>query len=172
MTLTQITHYGINPALTFLAQFNPAFDSKAARHNLLAIGLQESRFQYRRQIGFGPAMGFWQFERGGGVAGVMHHPATKGYAELLCKQSQVAFTRADIWKAIEHDDVLAAGIARLLLWSDPFPLPERDEKDYAWEYYFRNWRPGKPHPQTWDDFYQQAGDFVYSTPAQNASSRL
>lgn len=41
-----------------------------AKVMLLAIGLQESRFEHRRQIK-GPARGFWQFEAGGGTAGVL-----------------------------------------------------------------------------------------------------
>lgn len=47
-------------------------DSAAARCQMLAIGLQESRLQHRRQNG-GPARGFWQFEKGGGVKGILFH---------------------------------------------------------------------------------------------------
>src|SRR3546814_6857126 len=49
---------------------------------LLAIGLQESRFLHRAQIG-GPARGYWQFERGG-VHGVLSHHASKAEAGKLC----------------------------------------------------------------------------------------
>lgn len=53
----------LDPALKLL----PSMDSVRARMMLLAIGLQESRFEHRRQLGNGPARGFWQFESGGGV---------------------------------------------------------------------------------------------------------
>jgi hypothetical protein len=49
------------------------FASNEAIVMLLAIGLQESRFQHREQIG-GPAVSFWQAEKSGGmVRGVLNH---------------------------------------------------------------------------------------------------
>ena len=54
----------VNPIPDILdpaAKLLPGMDSAKARVMLLAIGLQESRFEHRRQIG-GPARGFWQFE--------------------------------------------------------------------------------------------------------------
>jgi len=54
-----------------------------------------------------------------------------------------------IWGALETDDVFACGVARLLLWTDPRKLPAADDEDGAWEYYLRNWRPGKPHRDRW-----------------------
>lgn len=61
--LGQILAEAIEPAFALL----PAkIDSSAARCQILAIGLHESRFLHRRQIG-GPARGLQQFEQGGGV---------------------------------------------------------------------------------------------------------
>ncbi len=34
--------------------------------------------------------------------------------------------------------------ARLLLWTDAKPLPAIGDEQGAWDYYLRNWRPGKP----------------------------
>ena len=70
MTLEQVMRDAVRPALALLPA---AMNTPQARCMLLAIGLQESRFVHRRQIG-GPARGFWQFERGtrtsrGGVWG-------------------------------------------------------------------------------------------------------
>lgn len=48
----------------------------------------------------------------------------------------------DVWNAIEHDDVLAAGLARLLLYTDPARLPELGKESAAWDLYLRTWRPG------------------------------
>ncbi len=139
MDLKTITETAITPALALL----PAtMDTPAARVMLLAIGLQEGRFMHRRQIG-GPARGFWQFEKGtrasrGGVWGVFLHAASRDHLATLCK------------------DVLAAGVARLLLWTDPKALPPVGDADAGWALYLRTWRPGKPHPQTWPDLYRQA----------------
>lgn len=158
--LDAIVHKAINPALALL----PAkMDSDAARVMLLAIGLQESRFLHRFQkvtgdpYAKGPARGFWQFERGGGVAGVCNHFATKELARDLCKAQGVPFDASLIHARLEFDDVLAAGFARLLLWADSKPLPGVDAShEDAWNCYIRSWRPGKPHRQTWDEFHHQA----------------
>jgi len=162
MTLDEITRSAINPVLQLLP---PAMDSHEARVMLLAIGLQESRFAHRRQIvgdkPVGPAKSFWQGERGGGmVRGVRTHAATQQHAHVLYRLRGVQPLDTAIWNAIEHDDVLAAGLARLLLWSDPFRLPGLGNAAGAWELYTRTWRPGKPHPATWPRFYMQALEYV------------
>ncbi len=52
--------------------------------------------------------------------------------------------------------MLAAAFARLLLLTDAKPLPQIGDVQGAWAYYVRNWRPGKPHPDTWPGLYKQA----------------
>lgn len=126
---------------------------------LLAIGLQESRFQHREQIG-GPAVSFWQFERAGGVRGVLKHASTRRYATALCVLRSVADTDAAVYAAMREDDWLGCAMARLLLFTDPAPLPEIGDASGAWRYYERNWRPGKPHPSSWPALYQRAVDAV------------
>ena len=66
MTLPYLLRYTLPSAFALLP---PAMDTPDARVLLLAIGLQESKFSHRLQIG-GPARGYWQFEQGGGVRGV------------------------------------------------------------------------------------------------------
>ena len=157
MTLDTIVADAITPALALL----PAgMDTPGARVMLLAIGLQESRFVHRRQIG-GPARGFWQFEKGtrasrGGVWGVYLHAASKDHVTALCKARSVARDPDAIYAALEYDDVLAAGVARLLLWTDPKALPAVGDADAGWSLYLRTWRPGKPKPDSWPPLYRQA----------------
>lgn len=171
LSLSEITERGIDPALQILP---PKMDSSEARVMLLTIGLQESRFQARRQVivvnrhgrqqlvAEGPAKSFWMGERGGGmVHGVRVHPATRQYAARLYAVRGVAPRDAAIWNAIERDDVLAAGLARLLLFSDPYKLPGLGHTQLAWELYCqRTWKPGLPRRDTWDGYYQRALDFV------------
>ena len=114
---------------------------------MLSIGLQESRFVHRYQVlntpGVkGPARGFWQFESGGGVKGVMTHAASKEHLQKVCRQLGVPFERQAIWLSLEHNDNLAVVCARLLLYTDPKPLPLVQDIDGMWDYYLRNWRPG------------------------------
>lgn len=157
MNLSEIMKSGIEPALALL----PAkMDTPGAKVMLLSIGLQESRFQYRRQVG-GPARSFWQFEEGtqksrGGVWGVYLHPASSALLMKLCTARGISFKPDAIYSAIENDDVLAAGIARLMLFTDPKPIPAPTDSAGGWATYLRIWRPGKPHPETWDALHDQA----------------
>jgi len=158
MDLAQVIAKILNPGLALLPM---AMDTVPARVMLLAIGLQESRFEHRYQVlnggGKGPARGLWQFERGGGVKGVMTHHTTTGHAHRLCAERGVAWDAAAIWAKLEFDDLLACGFARLLLYSDPKPMPPVWDVDAAWDLYAkRTWRPGKPHRDTWDGYHLQA----------------
>jgi hypothetical protein len=157
VTLDQVILEILNPALGHLPL---AMDTPRARCMLLAIGLQESRFLYRWQVlnggGKGPARSFWQFERRGGVAGVLRHPATTGLIHRICAERDVPFNELSVWTRMETDDILGAVMARLLLWTDPKPLPVLGDEFGAWAYYLRNWRPGKPHAGTWPANHEAA----------------
>lgn len=127
----------------------PKLDSAKARVMLAAIGLQESRFEHRRQLvgspprPVGPAKSYWQGEQGGGmVQGVRVHKATRDMAAEVYRARGVQADNLAIWNAIEYDDVLAAALARLLLYSDPYTLPEVGDAEGAWKLYLRTWRPG------------------------------
>ena len=149
----------VGQALKLLPQ---RMTSKEALVMLYAIGLQESRFQHRFQIvqgkpgAKGPARGYWQFERGGGCAGVIRHNSQRYWIHTICEDRGVPVTQRDLWNAIEKDDVLAAVAARLLLFTDPKKLPALGDKDGAWKLYIRTWRPGKPHLKTWNACYEAA----------------
>ncbi|MDU4255783.1 hypothetical protein [Pseudomonas sp.] len=124
MDLREVRRSIIEPALLLL----PAkMESPQAIVMLLAIGLQESRFTYRRQMGNGPAKSFWQAEQGGGMVTGLLRYRVDSVRDL---------------NAIEHDDILAAGLARLLLYTDPARLPALGDESGAWDLYLRTWRPG------------------------------
>ena len=158
MILGEVITGILNPALRLL----PArLDSDEARMMLLAIGQQESRFKFRRQLGDGPARGFWQFEKGtrasrGGVWGVYLHESSNYLLQGVCEARGCIFDPASIWTRLEVDDILACCVARLLLLTNPKPLPDPDDSSGAWDYYLNTWRPGKPHHQTWDAFHDAA----------------
>lgn len=146
----------LEPALKLLP---PKMDSREARAQIIAICLQESRLEHRRQIG-GPARGYAQFEQGGGVRGVLTHPASKPHIEAVCAALDYEPEPEVCYIAIEHNDVLAAAFARLLLWTLPDPLPAANEVEGSWRQYLRAWNPGKPHPATWPRFYSQAWSII------------
>lgn len=122
---------------------------------LLAIANQESRFQHRKQVG-GPARGLWQFELGGGVAGVMAHRATAGHVSRVLEELLYPRLPGAVYDALSHNDTLACVFARLLLWTLPGALPGPDDPEAGWKQYISGWRPGKPHRGTWDAFYRDA----------------
>jgi hypothetical protein len=130
-------------------------DSPEARAMLVAIGYQESRFEHRRQVS-GPARGFWQFEHGGGVRGVLTHTASKQYIQDVLSIMEYNFSPDTSYAAIEHHDILAVCYARLLLWTLPDPLPKQGEYDESWDQYMAAWRAGRPHRATWNAFYDRA----------------
>lgn len=129
--------------------------SRESKALLLTIGMQESRFIHRRQVG-GPARGFWQFEQGGGVYGVLNHPATKPIIRGVLEQLQYDYLTETSYEAIADNDILACAYARLLLYTVPERLPGANQQAEGWRQYLSAWRPGKPQPLTWEPFYQQA----------------
>lgn len=158
----------VEPSLEFLATVGERnFNTNEARRMLIAIAWQESRITHRRQVG-GPAKGFWQFEQGGGVHGVRTHQTSKWIAAKVLDQLSIPNRFDLIYDAIEHNDMLACCFARLLLYTDPKPLPMgwsgAKNEERAWQYYIRNWRPGKPHRDTWNESWRIA---VEATDAEN-----
>jgi hypothetical protein len=131
----------------------PVRDS--ARVIVTAIAGQESGWAARKQVG-GPAHGYWQFERGGGVAGLFGHSATKVKLGTVCASLDILYDIDTVYEAMTWNDTLACAMGRLLLYSDPAPLPAVGDKEGAWQYYLRNWRPGMPHRASWDGRYDQS----------------
>jgi hypothetical protein len=139
----------IVPGLTLLASMGGPANTPAARRMLLAIAQQEGGPTFaRHQVG-GPAHGPWQFEKGGGVHGVMYHPATTDLARSLVKACALPWDANMIYQALPKMDILACGLARLLLWTDSHPLPA--DETTGWRTYIDCWRPGKPHSKSWPE---------------------
>lgn len=140
----------------------PAMDTPAARAMLLAIGLQESKFLHRRQENYGPARGFWQFEKAG-IRGVAKHLASREHLETalrILRYEQLIGQTAGLHYAIEDNDVLACVFARLLLRTVPARLPDRSDDGAGYAQYLAGWNPGRPRPATWKAFYSEAWDRV------------
>lgn len=144
-----------------LALLPATMHSDKARAMLVAIALQESRFEEREQLG-GPARGFWQFEREGGVAGVLAHPSTAAHARRVCNVLRYPPRVESCYAALRDNDVLACCFARLLLWTLADALPDRDDGPRGWQLYLAAWRPGKPHPQSWEAHFARAWALVAS----------
>lgn len=160
MTPAEFVATVLDPGLAWCAKLPgwkiPSDDR--ARVLLTAISGQEANWTARIQGGIGPARGLFQFERGGGVAGVLNDDATGLLAEQACRVSNVPINSIAVWQALAlpaHDN-LAVAFARLLLWSDVAPLPQVGDEKGAYAYYLRLWRPGAPDSARWIVRYPQA----------------
>ena len=141
----------VKPVLRWM-EVHGVRDSPNAHRMLLSIQGQETDFRARLQSG-GPARGLWQFERLG-VLGVYQHPTAGPILRAVADELLIERTIPAIHDAIHHQDHLACALARLLLWTDPKPLPSL--MGDGWAYYLRNWRPGKPHPDAWASNWNRA----------------
>jgi hypothetical protein len=152
----------IDGGLAFVAGLGGPQPSDNARRLMLCIALQESgpglnaRYQNSPATTPGPARGWWQFEQGGGVAGVLQHAASRTMAAEACSRVTVVPQPAAVWRAIEGNDTLSCAFARLLMWTDPPALPTTE--DSGWDFYMRLWRPGKPHRAAWGPNWHTAND--------------
>jgi hypothetical protein len=135
----------------------PEMNSKLATRELLAIAIQESKAEYRYQIG-GPALGFWQFEKIG-VKGVLFHTATRVEAfKVVSQLNYKTVNEYQVHKLLENNDILAACFARLYLWQHKDPLPTTEAE--GWNQYVETWRPGKPHLRTWPAAWAMATNIL------------
>lgn len=159
--IDHIQRFTIPAAYSLLPE---AMQSDKATALLLAIGLQESDgFSARRQYQRGAGHGFWQFELRG-VRGVLLHERSREVANDVVDALRYRLTTrhtdarqaVEVYDAVTHNDTLACCWARLLLWTLPMPLPGPGDADLAWGQYLAAWRPGKPHPETWDHYYAEA----------------
>lgn len=154
----QAFHLVYSPAMSLLPARMTSAESKAM---LIAIGLQESRFEHRRQLPGGAARGFFQFEAQGGIKGVLeNHHATRPLIRSVLDALKYDYSVLTSYLAVEHNDTLAICYARLLLYTVAQPLPNRDQTAEGWRQYLWAWRPGKPHPNSWPLYYRQAWDAV------------
>jgi hypothetical protein len=159
---------GVDPALLYLRSYFPTPPSleteRRARHLMLTIALTESALRYRQQIG-GPASGLYQFETNGGCA-EFESARRLALFRRAARDLHLPVERRATAAALRHGaDVLAAIMARALLWLDPAPLPEVGEDvGVAYRYYLRRWRPGKPSPRRFTASYAVASEATASAP--------
>lgn len=65
-----------------------------------------------------------------------------------------------VYVALEHDNVLAAILARLYLHIEGERLPLVGEVTDAWVLYCQTWRPVETRRQEWDGSYARAMDAI------------
>jgi len=138
----------IKPTLELMARYVEIPYNEYAENLLLAIALQESNLSARIQgpMEAGPARSFWQFEKIG-VVDVFQRQKTA--LKVMCDMLVLPCEPGKLHLMMAYNDMIACVIARLTLRLDPRSLGLATTEEGAWEYYIRNWRPGKPHRDRW-----------------------
>lgn len=120
-----------------------------ARAQMLKMCLQESLGIHRDQLEkggknvvIGPALGLWQFERGGACTALLKHAATKGFVRHLCAHFGIEANPDAVWRALKVNDVFAAAMARINLYWLPQALPDIHDEQGGFEQYIEAWQPG------------------------------
>jgi len=146
----------LDPSLWIASELIAIPLSAEARLELMAIAGQESSWAERLQID-APQYGrsFWQFEQGG-INALATNATTGPKLDALLDALAIPMVLPQVHVACAWCDPLAVGMARLLLYADPHPLPAIGDQDGAWQTYLRCWNPGKPRPDDWPFNYQTA----------------
>jgi hypothetical protein len=144
------------PSLKKLAEWTGVASDDRAHALVMTIAGQESGWKYRRQLPIAYARGYWECEVGGAVTGVLANPASAFHIRAVCAALDIQCDAPTCFEAIAWNDTLACCFARLLLYTDPAPLPAVGDVDGGWSYYQRVWRPGAPRPGSWPERYDTA----------------
>ena len=130
------------------------FASDDAIHLVLATGIVESRYEYIRQMGDGPARSFWQVEAATAVDNLAHY--LKHRKKLMGKCAEASLVDLKHWQNLDEklwEEILekniAAGIVhcRLKYWRVPKKMPNSIEGQAEyWKKYY-NTEGGKGDPE-------------------------
>ena len=77
------------------------FSSEDAINLVLATGIVESRYEYVRQMGDGPARSFWQVEAATAVDNLAHY--LKHRPDLMKKCAKASMVDVKHWQSFEED---------------------------------------------------------------------
>ena len=130
------------------------FASEDAINLVLATGIVESRYEYIRQMGDGPARSFWQVEAATAVDNLAHY--LKHRPKLMKRCAEASLVDIKHWQDFEEntwEEILEKNIAsgivhcRLKYWRVPKRMPNSIEgqADYWKKYY--NTEGGKGDPE-------------------------
>ena len=130
------------------------YASEDAINLVVATGIVESRYEYIRQMGDGPARSFWQVEPATCVDNLAHY--LKHRPKLMKKCAEASMVDLKHWQNYDErvwaeilEKNIAAGIVhcRLKYWRVPKKMPSSVEGQAAyWKKYY-NSEGGKGNPE-------------------------
>ena len=120
---------------------------------VLATGIVESRYEYIRQMGDGPARSFWQVEPASAVDNLAHYLVHR--SSLMKKCAEASLVDLKYWQIYDErvwaeilEKNIAAGIihCRIKYWRVPKRMPNTIEgqADYWKKYYNTEGGAGDP----------------------------
>tara|TARA_R110002051_G_scaffold35797_1_gene78388 strand:+ start:329 stop:766 length:438 start_codon:yes stop_codon:yes gene_type:complete len=134
------------------------FATEDAIRLVVATGIVESRYEYLRQLGDGPARSFWQVEPATCVDNLAHY--LKHRPGLMQQCAAASFVDIKHWQTFEEsiwgeilERNIAAGIVhcRLKYWRVPKKMPNTIEGQAKyWKKYY-NTEQGKGDPEHFRD---------------------
>ena len=129
------------------------YASKEAVDLVLATGIVESRYEYIRQMGDGPARSFWQVEPASAVDNLAHYLVHRSSLMQKCAAASLVDVKhwqnydERVWSDILEKNI-AAGIihCRIKYWRVPKRMPNTIEgqADYWKKYYNTEGGSGDP----------------------------
>ena len=138
------------------------FASEDAIDLLIATGIAESRYEYIKQMGDGPARSFWQVEPATAIDNLAHY--LKHRPKLMKKCAEASYVDIKHWQDFDEkkwaeilEKNIAAGIvhARLKYWRVPKRLPSSVEgKANYWKKYY-NSEQGAGDPEHFVEVYKK-----------------
>jgi len=140
------------------SELGSKYASDDAVRLVIATGIVESRYEYLRQMGDGPARSFWQVEAATAVDNLAHY--LKHRPKLMKKCAEASFVDLKHWQNFDErvwEEILekniAAGIihCRLKYWRVPKRMPSTSEgMAIYWKRYY-NTEQGKGDPEHFVD---------------------
>jgi len=142
-----------NLVASTISKLGDKYASEDAIELVLATGVVESRYEYIRQMGDGPARSFWQVEPATAVDNLQHY--LKHRPSLMKKCAEATMIDLKYWQTYDEkiwEEILekniAAGIihARIKYWRVPKRMPTTIEGQakYWKKYYNSEGGKGKP----------------------------
>ncbi len=144
------------------SEMGSKFASDDAVNLVLGTGIVESRYEYIRQMGDGPARSFWQVEAATAVDNLVHY--LKHRPKLMQQCAKASYVDLKHWQDFNEkkwEDILEKNIAsgivhcRLKYWRVPKKMPNTIEgQSHYWKKYY-NTEDGKGDPEHFVDAYKK-----------------
>ncbi|MGH8710125.1 MAG: hypothetical protein ACREVA_02220 [Burkholderiales bacterium] len=155
-TIKYVAYQAIPSGLSLLPRL---MNTSEARVMLLAIGLQESRFEHRVQA---ETKSYWQFTLKEVHKIVKHSPSTTELVKDAVELLGYTFDVSTIYNKIEDNDTLAVVVARLLLYKSKRKLPVARDAVEGGKQYVELWQPGYSFKvDLWEANFKVACNLIY-----------